>query len=117
MDRTLLERIVAPLEHMLKTQLTTVLETPPDRAAASKKRWGVLSLSREGGEIVLTLADDGRGVNVEAVRKKLLSVAYYKPMPLSVKKSYCSSYSMQVSQLHESDSNFGSWRWYGCGAK
>ncbi|HMY81329.1 MAG TPA: Hpt domain-containing protein [Agitococcus sp.] len=74
MDRTLLERIVAPLEHMLRNAVDHGLETPPDRAAAGKEAMGriTLSLSREGGEIVLTLADDGRGVNVEAVRKKAI---------------------------------------------
>lgn len=74
MDRTLLERIVAPLEHMLRNAVDHGLETPTDRAAAGKEAMGRISLTigREGGEILLTLADDGRGVNVEAVRKKAI---------------------------------------------
>ena len=74
MDRTLLERIVAPLEHMLRNAVDHGLESPPDRASAGKEPMGriTLTLSREGGEIVLTLADDGRGVNVDAVRKKAI---------------------------------------------
>jgi chemosensory pili system protein ChpA (sensor histidine kinase/response regulator) len=74
MDRTLLERIVAPLEHMLRNAVDHGLENPADRAAAGKEPMGRISLTlgREGGEIVLTLADDGRGVNIEAVRKKAI---------------------------------------------
>ncbi len=74
MDRTLLERIVAPLEHMLRNAVDHGLENPTDRAAAGKEPMGRINLTigREGGEIVLTLADDGRGVNVDAVRKKAI---------------------------------------------
>lgn len=74
MDRTLLERIVAPLEHMLRNAVDHGLESPADRAAVGKEAMGrvTLSIGREGGEIILTLADDGRGVNVEAVRKKAI---------------------------------------------
>lgn len=74
LDRTLLERIVAPLEHMLRNAVDHGLENPPDRAAAGKEAMGriTLTIGREGGEILLTLADDGRGVNIEAVRKKAI---------------------------------------------
>ncbi len=74
MDRTLLERIVAPLEHMLRNAVDHGLEDPAGRAAAGKPAQGSVSLTlaREGGEVVLTLADDGRGINVPAVRKKAL---------------------------------------------
>jgi len=74
MDRTLLERIVAPLEHMLRNAVDHGLEDAAGRAAAGKPAQGrvTLTLSREGGEVVLTLADDGRGINIAAVRKKAL---------------------------------------------
>ena len=74
MDRTLLERIVAPLEHMLRNAVDHGLESPADRSASGKEAMGrvTLSIGREGGEIILTLADDGRGVNVDAVRKKAI---------------------------------------------
>ncbi|MDP2227022.1 MAG: Hpt domain-containing protein [Moraxellaceae bacterium] len=74
MDRTLLERIVAPLEHMLRNAVDHGLEDQAGRAAAGKPAQGVvtLTLAREGGEVVLTLADDGRGINIPAVRKKAL---------------------------------------------
>lgn len=74
MDRTLLERIVAPLEHMLRNAVDHGLEDQAGRAAAGKPLQGrvSLTLAREGGEVVLTLADDGRGINIPAVRKKAL---------------------------------------------
>ncbi|MCC2637758.1 MAG: chpA [Moraxellaceae bacterium] len=74
MDRTLLERIVAPLEHMLRNAVDHGLEDAAGRAAAGKVAQGrvTLTLAREGGEVVLTLADDGRGINIAAVRKKAL---------------------------------------------
>ena len=74
MDRTLLERLVAPLEHMLRNSVDHGMEPPEDRARSGKEMMGriTLTLSREGGEVVLTLADDGRGINVEAVRNKAI---------------------------------------------
>lgn len=74
MDRTLLERIVAPLEHMLRNAVDHGLEDQAGRSAAGKPAQGrvTLTLAREGGEVVLTLSDDGRGINIPAVRKKAL---------------------------------------------
>jgi len=74
MDRTVLERIVAPLEHMLRNAVDHGIEPSDVRRAAGKSEQGTirLSLGREGGDIVLTLADDGGGIKLEAVRRKAL---------------------------------------------
>lgn len=74
MDRSLLERIIAPLEHMLRNAVDHGIETQADRQALNKPEQGVirLDITREGGEIVLALSDDGRGVNIEAVRNKAI---------------------------------------------
>ncbi len=74
LDRTILDRIVAPLEHMLRNAVDHGLETPEDRQAAGKPAQGriTLDINREGNEIVLTLADDGRGIDVNAVRQKAI---------------------------------------------
>ncbi|MCU1718660.1 Hpt domain-containing protein [Pseudomonas sp. 5P_3.1_Bac2] len=74
MDRTVLERIVAPLEHMLRNAVDHGIEGPDARLAAGKPAQGTirLSLGREGGDIVLTLADDGAGVRLDAVRRKAI---------------------------------------------
>ena len=74
LDRTLMERVVAPLEHMLRNAVDHGIEDPEGRQAAGKPAEGsvTLSLAREGGEVVLTLADDGKGIDSEAVRKKAI---------------------------------------------
>ena len=72
MDRSVLEGMVAPLEHMLRNAVDHGIEGIEARRAAGKPDLGTirLSLSREGGDILLTLADDGAGVNIAAVRRK-----------------------------------------------
>src|SRR5690606_5864741 len=74
LDRTVLERVVAPLEHMLRNAIDHGIEPVDTRIAEGKPGQGtiVLSLNREGGEIVLTLSDDGRGIDLEAVRTKAI---------------------------------------------
>ncbi len=72
LDRTVLERIVAPLEHMLRNAVDHGIESPTDRIANGKSARGtiLLSLAREGSEIALRLSDDGRGIDLNAVRTK-----------------------------------------------
>ena len=73
MDRTVMERMVAPLEHMLRNAIDHGIEDSSEtRVANGKPEAGEirLNLEREGGEIVLSLADDGRGLNLDAVRSK-----------------------------------------------
>ncbi|MFI8481881.1 Hpt domain-containing protein [Pseudomonas sp. NPDC078700] len=74
MDRTVLERIVAPLEHMLRNAVDHGIESAETRRAAGKPAQGTirLSLGREGGDIALTLTDDGGGINRDAVRRKAI---------------------------------------------
>ena len=72
LDRTVLERMVAPLEHMLRNAVDHGLESGEERLAAGKPEEGriVLTLGREGGDVILRLIDDGRGVNLQRVRAK-----------------------------------------------
>jgi chemosensory pili system protein ChpA (sensor histidine kinase/response regulator) len=74
MDRNVLERIVAPLEHMLRNAVDHGVETSEARKETGKSETGHihLSLSREGGDILLTLSDDGRGIDLGAVRRKAI---------------------------------------------
>ncbi|MFZ6045912.1 Hpt domain-containing protein [Pseudomonas sp. CR3202] len=74
MDRTVLERMVAPLEHMLRNAVDHGIESAVVRRATGKPEAGTirLNLNREGGDIVLTLADDGAGIKLEAVRRKAI---------------------------------------------
>ncbi|WP_020407052.1 Hpt domain-containing protein [Hahella ganghwensis] len=74
LDRTVLERMVAPLEHMLRNAVDHGVEMPEERVKAGKSETGRIELSvgREGGDVVLILSDDGGGINVEAIRKKAI---------------------------------------------
>lgn len=72
MDRTVIDRIIAPIEHMLRNAMAHGIETPEQRIAAGKKPSGVIKvgLYRDGSEVVIRLADDGSGMNIAAIRRK-----------------------------------------------
>jgi chemosensory pili system protein ChpA (sensor histidine kinase/response regulator) len=74
MDRTVLERMVAPLEHMLRNALDHGVEMPDVREKQGKSRRGRVELSfeREGGEILIILQDDGGGIPVDIIRNKAI---------------------------------------------
>ena len=74
LDRSLMERVVAPLEHMLRNAVDHGIETGDARNAAGKDPTGHinLELGREGGEVVITLSDDGKGIDTDAVREKAI---------------------------------------------
>jgi len=73
-DRTVLDRIVAPLEHMLRNAVSHGIEKAGERKAAGKAESGLLKVTvdREGADVVITVVDDGRGIDVNAIRKKAL---------------------------------------------
>jgi chemosensory pili system protein ChpA (sensor histidine kinase/response regulator) len=74
MDRTVIERIIAPLEHMLRNAIAHGIEKPVQRKEAGKRETGSITISfdREGPEIVLCIEDDGAGIDVEAVRARAI---------------------------------------------
>jgi len=71
-DRTVLESMLAPLEHMLRNSLAHGIESPEQRRTGGKSEIGTITLSlrREGAELVLELSDDGAGLNFAAIRAK-----------------------------------------------
>ena len=75
LDRQVLERMVPPLEHMLRNAVVHGIETPAKRIAAGKPETGTINLNayHEGGHIIIEIADDGRGLNVEKIKAKALS--------------------------------------------
>ncbi|PPU45550.1 hybrid sensor histidine kinase/response regulator [Xanthomonas arboricola] len=72
LDRNVLDRMVAPLEHMLRNSVAHGLEAPEQRRDAGKPEEGSIAirLRREGSEIVLEVADDGAGLDREAIRRR-----------------------------------------------
>ena len=81
MDRNVLERMAAPLEHMLRNAVDHGLESAEARIAAGKPAQGriTLDLSREGGDIIFDIRDDGAGVPLEAVRRKAIKRGLLDP--------------------------------------
>jgi len=74
MDRTVVDRIVAPIEHMLRNALSHGIEAPDQRAKKGKREAGTIriTLERESSDVVLRIADDGAGINLDAIRKKAI---------------------------------------------
>jgi chemosensory pili system protein ChpA (sensor histidine kinase/response regulator) len=72
LDRGVLERIAAPLEHMLRNALVHGIEAPAERAAAGKPEAGriAITLRQEANEVVLTIVDDGRGIDGARLRDR-----------------------------------------------
>lgn len=81
LDRSMLERMVAPLEHMLRNAVDHGIETPEQRAATGKPERGRINvaLAREGSEVVLTIGDDGAGINLMKVRQKAVESGLMRP--------------------------------------
>ncbi len=74
LDRNVLERIVAPLEHMLRNAVDHGIESVEKRKAASKPEVGRISLrlSREGAYVVLQISDDGGGIDANQIKSKAI---------------------------------------------
>ena len=74
MDRTVLERVTAPLEHMLRNAIAHGLETPDEREKVGKGSDGNIRIqvSREATEVVIQVSDDGAGIDHERIRQKAI---------------------------------------------
>ena len=72
LDRSVLDKMAGPLEHMLRNSIAHGLEDPATRTAAGKDAIGqiTLSLAQEGNEIVVSISDDGAGLNFERIRRR-----------------------------------------------
>ncbi|MDQ1362943.1 MAG: hypothetical protein QG652_803, partial [Pseudomonadota bacterium] len=80
-DRTVLDRIVAPLEHMLRNAVAHGIELPAVRRATGKPETGHVTINadRLGGEVIIKVTDDGRGIDVIAVRKRAMERGLLDP--------------------------------------
>ncbi|MGD8851996.1 MAG: Hpt domain-containing protein [Gammaproteobacteria bacterium] len=81
MDRTVVDRIIAPIEHMLRNAISHGIEFPRQRLELGKPETGTirLTLERESSDILLKISDDGAGINPEAVRKKAVERGLMEP--------------------------------------
>ena len=75
LDKSLIERIIDPLTHLVRNSLDHGIESPEKRVAAGKSGTGNLTLSAEhqGGNICIEVVDDGAGLNRERILAKALS--------------------------------------------
>jgi two-component system chemotaxis sensor kinase CheA len=78
LDRTLIEEISDPLIHILRNAADHGLETPDQREAAGKSRKGHIRMkaAHEENSIVITVTDDGRGIDPERIRKKAVDKGF-----------------------------------------
>jgi two-component system chemotaxis sensor kinase CheA len=80
LDKGLIERIVDPLTHLVRNSLDHGLEAPAERIACGKEVAGTITLraSHQGGNIVIDVSDDGRGLN----RERILAKARERGIPI-----------------------------------
>jgi len=79
LDRSVLEKLVGPLEHLLRNALDHGIETRDARVKAGKLETGEISLTvrQVGNEVVIDLADDGAGVDFANVRERARSLGLF----------------------------------------
>lgn len=80
-DKTVLEKLTDPLVHIIRNAADHGLETPEKRLATGKGRKGTIQLSafHSGGNIVIKIADDGAGINLEKVKAKAYEAGILMP--------------------------------------
>jgi len=73
-DRDILEKLDAPLNHLLRNALDHGIEPPEDRVRAGKPDTGFLRLeaAHRSGMLMITLSDDGRGIDLYTLRQKIV---------------------------------------------
>ena len=73
-DRETLQKLESPLTHMIRNSLDHGVETPAERSAAGKPPAATITLSarHQSGSLVIEVRDDGRGIDPEAVRRKVV---------------------------------------------
>jgi len=80
-DKTVMERLADPMVHLIRNSCDHGLETPEERIAAGKPAAGQVKLSahQQGGEVVITIRDDGRGIDRDRVRAKAETQGLIQP--------------------------------------
>ncbi len=79
MDRIIIERLVDPLIHLLRNAVDHGIEFPEERIKKGKPPAGKITISfiRENKFIKISVKDDGRGIDIESIKKKLLNKEVY----------------------------------------
>ncbi len=74
LDKFLAEEVVDPLMHLIRNSIDHGIETPEERVKKGKKDFGTIILKayQKGNHVVIEVRDDGRGIDLEKVRKKAI---------------------------------------------
>jgi chemotaxis protein histidine kinase CheA/ActR/RegA family two-component response regulator len=80
-DSDVLERLAEPLMHAVRNAVDHGIEDPAERRAAGKPEAGriMVSVSRVGNRICVVVADDGRGLDLEAIRARAIAIGLLPP--------------------------------------
>jgi two-component system chemotaxis sensor kinase CheA len=94
LDRQVLEMIKDPLTHMVRNSADHGIEAPAERAAAGKLETGTITLNayHEGGHIIIEIADDGKGLDIERIKQKAIATGLASESELA---------SMSEQQIHQ----------------
>lgn len=78
LDKSLIERIIDPLTHLVRNSIDHGIEMPEARVAAGKDPEGHMKLSAQhnGGQIVIEVSDDGAGLNRDRILKKAIASGF-----------------------------------------
>lgn len=78
LDKTIIEKIGDPLMHMVRNSLDHGIEMPEERESAGKSPEGkiILRAFNRGRSIIIEIEDDGRGIDVEKVRRKAIDKGF-----------------------------------------
>lgn len=81
LDREMIEMIRDPLTHMVRNAIDHGIETPDERVAAGKTDAGTLTVAarQSGNQILIEVADDGRGIDADRLVQKALAVGVLTP--------------------------------------
>jgi chemosensory pili system protein ChpA (sensor histidine kinase/response regulator) len=81
LDRTVLERMIGPFEHMIRNSLDHGIEPEAERQRAGKPETGRVTIAsaQQGSEIVIRFSDDGAGLNLPAISKKAIERGLLAP--------------------------------------
>ncbi|MFM6037223.1 MAG: response regulator [Sphaerospermopsis kisseleviana] len=80
-DRDILERLEAPLFHILRNAIDHGIETPQERLAVGKPEEGTIRIEviHRAGMLLITISDDGRGIDMEVLRQEVINKNHITP--------------------------------------
>jgi two-component system chemotaxis sensor kinase CheA len=105
LDKSVLEEISDPLMHLIRNSIDHGIEMPDERKQKGKPEKGTVKLSayQEGNNIIIEVIDDGKGMDIEAIKKK------------AVERNPLIHLFTGIFNRQENHRHFRQRRWHGCG--